>query len=225
MSQQRNGFIDLFRVTAAFIVCSYHFLLFSSPKETLFPSLNEHQLYFEWCQPAVLLFFIITSIVIPIHLHENQYKLSGYPVFVTKRLIRVHYPFVVLMVLTVLTEMFFLWKNGQSISINWHQFVGNITLTAEFTHVPWYNTIFWTLAIEMQFYLLIGLIFPLIKRFEWKSIVVFLIVGETLRYFIQDSRFVWYYTPYLSLGFVFYLQLIDKLSKTAFYTLFAIPLC
>lgn len=222
MSQQRNALIDLFRVLPAIAVGSYHFLLFSSEKESLFPALHEDQSFFWWFKTPVLLFFVLTAIVIPLHLEENRYQLSGYPTFFAKRLIRVHYPFVVLLILTVLTEVFFRLYNGQSVSIDWQRFISNITLTAEFTHIPWYNTIFWTLAIEMQFYLLIGLLFPLIAKFEWKSIVVLLIVGETLHYFINDSRFIWYYTPYLCLGLVFYLQLTEKISKGILYGLLVI---
>jgi peptidoglycan/LPS O-acetylase OafA/YrhL len=217
MTQQRNALIDFFRVAAALAVGSYHFLLFESPKEMLFPSLNADQPFFEWFKTPVLFFFVLTAVVIPIHLRENRFQLSGYPVFMAKRLIRVHYPFMVLLVLTVLTHVFFLWQNDHPISIDWRQFTGNITLTAEFTHVPWYNSIFWTLAIEMQFYVLIGLVFPLIQRFEWKSVLGLLIAGEVLHYFINDSRFVWYYTPYLCLGLLFYLRLIGNISQQIFY--------
>ena len=40
------------------------------------------------------------------------------------------------------------------------QGLGNLTLTADLLHTPWINPVYWTLAIELQYYLLIGLVFP-----------------------------------------------------------------
>ena len=213
MTPHRNILFDLIRVVAAIAIATYHFLLFESPKEKLFPALTSDQPFFDWLKTSVLFFFILTAIVIPMHLANNRYTLRDYPVFFVKRLMRIHYPFLIVVGLTVATSIFFLFKNNLPISFDLPQLIGNITLTAEFMHVPWYNTIFWTLAIEMQFYILIGFIFPFLQRFEWKALIVLFISGELLHFFINDSRLVWFYTPYFCLGLVFYLYIGKKITK------------
>ena len=37
-----------------------------------------------------------------------------------------------------------------------------MTYTVDYLHTDWFNPVFWTLAIEFQFYLIIGLVFPLL---------------------------------------------------------------
>jgi len=214
MTLHRNILFDLFRVLAASAVAVYHFLLFESPKEKLFPFLVSEHPFFNWLKTVVLFFFILTAIVIPLHLANNRYTPRAYPVFFVKRLIRIHYPFLIVVGLTILSSIFFLLKNNLPISLDWKQLIGNITLTAEFMPVPWYNSIFWTLAIEMQFYILIGFIFPFLQRFEWKALIVLFVSGELLHYFFNDSRLVWFYTPYFCLGLVFYLYIGKKITQS-----------
>jgi len=210
MSAARFQSVDALRAVAALLVVMYHFLLFSADGIALFDGLQESQLLFEVLKTVVLTFFILTAMVIPIHFDQNAYTLRNYPVFLLKRLIRVHIPFLAVVFLIVLTEQGFLLYQSKPLTVDYFKVFANLTLTAEFFHVRWYNTIFWTLAIELQFYLVIGLVFPWIKKHGLTGTGVFFLCGELLHYCWYDSRFVWYYTPFFTLGLLLYQRIAGR---------------
>lgn len=213
MKGQRFHLVESLRTIAALLVGLYHLLLFSVNGQDLFPEMDASQLFFEFLKTTVLAFFIITAIVMPVHFEQEQYTIRDYLVFLFKRLLRVHVPFLAVICLIVLVEQFFLLRSGEQVHIDWFRFFANISLTAEFSHVPWYNTIFWTLAIEMQFYILIGLVYPLIRKWPLWGTLGFFLAGELLHLLSNDTRFVWYYTPYFTSGLIVYFLLIGKLTK------------
>ncbi|MES2557281.1 MAG: acyltransferase family protein [Bacteroidota bacterium] len=213
MTEQRNQLIDLLRVFSAFIIAVYHFTLHHSATETLFPAYEANQLFFRILASSVLTFFVISALVIPLQLIKNDYRLSHYPAFLLKRFLRVYLPFTVAILLIILVDLAFQVKNHQALTVDFRQLFANLTLSCEFVHRPWYSTIFWTLSIEIQFYLFIGLLFPLIKKYELKAVAVIFILGESVHFLFNDSRFLWYYTPYFTIGFGLYLWYLEKLTN------------
>ncbi len=213
MTIQRFQLVESLRTVSALLVGLYHLLLFAVEGNRLFPGMDASQLFFEFLKTTVLTFFILTAIVIPVHFEQEGYTARNYGTFLLKRLVRVHLPFLAVITLILLIEQFFLVYNGQSLHVDWFRFLANISLTAEFVHVNWYNTIFWTLAIEMQFYILIGILYPLIRKQPFWGTLGYFVGGEILHMIWPDSRFVWYYTPYFAIGIVLYFLLIKRLDK------------
>jgi len=213
MTEQRNQLIDLLRVFSAFIIAVYHFTLHHSTTEALFPDYEANQLFFRILASSVLTFFVISALVIPLQLIKSDYRLSHYPTFLKKRLLRVYLPFTAALLLIILVDLAFQLKNHQTLTVDFKQLLANLTLSCEFVHLPWYSTIFWTLSIEMQFYFFIGIVFPLIKKYELKAVIALFVIGESVQFLFDDSRFLWYYTPYFTIGFGLYLWYLKKLTN------------
>lgn len=195
--------VDKLRTIAAILVALYHFLLFNE-EVPLFASFNIHQPFFTILGKAVLTFFIVTGVVIPYQCEQQDYTLKDYWRFMLKRFLRVHIPFMAVIVFIIATTALHHKHAGKVYQFDWGQLISNLTYTAAFTGKPWYNTIFWTLAIEMQFYLMIGIIYPFIRKYNLTGIALVFIAGELLQFFIPSNHFVWAYTPYFIIGFLLY---------------------
>jgi len=116
---------------------------------------------------GVEIFFVLSGFVIPYSMYASSYKISLLGKFLLKRSIRIEIPYLVVIVLEValiyissLTP----WKSGVSERLE----MNNILLHAGYLNgileKPWLIPVFWTLAIEFQFYLLIAILFPLFTR-------------------------------------------------------------
>jgi peptidoglycan/LPS O-acetylase OafA/YrhL len=131
---------------------------------------------FSWGWAGVDIFFVISGFIIPYTMMRDGYRLRDYGRFVGRRLLRVGPPSWIVAVATV--AAFFavdairgtgpFWSAGMS----WPRFFHNLAYTIPFTHYAWINLIFWTLAVEFQFYLLVGLAFPLAFRGKWFFVAV-----------------------------------------------------
>lgn len=201
---ERIGLLDGLRAFVAFFIAIYHFLLFSFEGNALFPGLNEDQLAFKLIRELVIVFFILSALVLPIHLERSNYHISQFFRFLLKRLVRIYLPFLLVVLCTIAVDWAFRLKNGDPLTLDLHQFFSNITLSCEFTGSKWYNPIFWTLAIEIQFYVMIGLFFPLIKRYKMVAVGGLYIAGVLLLTFVNDFKYLYNYTHYFTAGFILF---------------------
>jgi len=123
---------------------------------------------FSWGSAGVDIFFVISGFIIPYTMMRDSYRLRDYGRFVGRRLLRVGPPSWI--VAAGSAAVFFaidrlrgtgpFWSAGMS----WPRLLHNLAYTIPFTHYSWINLVFWTLAVEFQFYLLVGLAFPLVFR-------------------------------------------------------------
>jgi peptidoglycan/LPS O-acetylase OafA/YrhL len=113
----------------------------------------------------VLKFFVISGFVIPLSLYRAGFILRDYPTFIRKRVLRLYPPFLV----TILIILVYSWGrklgpyyNGLDTAPDLGQIVLNLFMFVPFVPgAAWLNDVFWTLCVEMQFYLAAGLLFPL----------------------------------------------------------------
>lgn len=196
--------IDVLRALAILIVCITHFLLFSVDGTPLLRQLDPAGPVVEALVAPVFLFFVISGILIPLTMLRDSYRLKDIHLFLSKRILRFYLPFIVVLLLILGVQYGFSVINQRPFVVDWQQLTANISLTADFQDIPWYNPIFWTLAIELQFYVLIALIYPLLRKYGFVTITALLIVGLTLTYFMPNSRYVWYYTPLFATGMAFF---------------------
>lgn len=204
MTNKRIDLLDGLRAFVAIFIALYHFLLFSRNEQSLFPGLSEDQLGFKLIRELVIVFFILSAIVLPIHLDRCNYSIRLFFRFLLKRLTRIYLPFLVVVCCTIAVDLAFRVKNGLPVSLDMRQFISNITLSCEFTGEKWYNPIFWTLAIEIQFYLLVGLLFPLIQRYKILAVVIICVVGCLFMAFVCDFKYLYNYTHYFTAGFLLF---------------------
>ena len=162
-------------------------------------------------QLGVAIFFVISGFVIPYSLWNSDYHIRNFFSFIWKRSVRIDPPYFVVIFLTLCSLNYFSTVN----SINIYQLLLHISYLIPFSSYAWYQNIFWTLGIEFQFYLLIGLTFHFIKTSNIKVVwLVLLLTGITGHYLnvMNDSNFIFQYLHYFCMGILITLNKKKRLS-------------
>lgn len=173
------GILDGLRGFAALSVVLFHFTGGPSVGGAL-PKLPNYFLeeYFSWGYMGVEVFFVISGFVIPYSLWNADYSLYKIIPYLGKRILRICPP-AYLSLLLLLIQWFFIdyvlrHDNNRLGVVTLKQILDNITFLAPFTGSAWINGVFWTLAIEFQFYLIIGFLYKQLFR---SHIIFFLLLS------------------------------------------------
>jgi len=157
----RLVFLDSLRGVAAIMVAWFHFTQGNAaflPKGILKTSGS-----YGWL--GVDMFFVLSGFVLPWSLNRRGYKLRDYGVFVARRMVRLDPPYLAAILLTLslgyISSLAPGYK-GAEFLISWPQVFSHLGFLNACLGYPWLNPVFWTLAIEFQYYLLIGLALPLL---------------------------------------------------------------
>jgi peptidoglycan/LPS O-acetylase OafA/YrhL len=167
---------------------------------------------------GVEVFFVISGFVLPYSLWRARYRLSpsNFGRFVWKRVVRLDPPYFATIGLILLLAYLSARAPGfrgapfhlDPLHVALH--VGYLNAFAGF---PWLNPVFWTLAIECQFYLLIALIFPLIvsrSRTIRLAVAGLSLVGSLL---YPSGHAVISYMPLFACGIVAFQWFADACAK------------
>lgn len=166
---QSNGHklesLVLLRSIAVMIVCFCHFakplsegFLFSGA----FLALNTFGKY------GVEMFFVISGFVIPLSMEKGKYAIGDYFTFLYKRLVRLHPAFLAAIALTLIITYFSFKSRHEAFPETTTSILRSIFLYGNLG----FNPVFWTLFIEAQFYLFIGLFFIVLKKHTNLSLFV-----------------------------------------------------
>ncbi len=121
---------------------------------------------------GVHIFFVISGFIIPYSLYQYRYSIRNYFRFVAKRLARLHPPYlasIVVVVAVYLTTLaIFPHANIPRLELSAKNFVFHFFYLNDFFGKAWLNNVYWTLSIELQWYLLLGLTFPLLASRHWR---------------------------------------------------------
>ena len=154
--------IDLLRGLTAIIVAFYHFSDFFLPKTNWLHSA------FAQGYLGVEAFFVISGLVIPLSFAQKNYNIGQFKTVVTKRIIRIEPAYWASIVLMILIDVFGRlyergeWPHFSVFNLFLHIFHANAVFNES-----WLRGIYWTLAIDWQFYLVVCLAFPLFNRSEF----------------------------------------------------------
>ena len=203
----------LLRGIAVIMVCFCHF---GDPLQTghLFSKLFK---YFDhYGEYGVHIFFVISGFVIPLSLYRGKYSLTDYPRFLLKRLLRLHPPYLAALALTLII-VFFSYKARQ---LAFPEDTMSILKSIVYFHIPADNPVFWTLIVEAQYYMLIGLFYVSImsspKISFYIAVPFFLFLSQT--YITQYITLLSYIVFFLigTTGFLIYTnQGIRRLNSVA----------
>lgn len=202
-STRRIDFIETLRALAACAVMLFHFTSYFNGNEYIIAD-EGVRTFSQYGALGVQLFYIISGFVITYALRQSNYRISDYFRYMAKRILRIHPTYIAVistMLLVTYIQVRFLWHGD--FWINKKEVLTNVTFTVDlFSHynVSWMNPIFKTLAVEFQFYLLIGILFPLIdanKLLRFTGLMIWL--GAT-PYFIGYES-VMNNAPYFVLGY------------------------
>ena len=196
-ASQRFGVINALRGFAALFVAWGHFVA----GQGKWLSLSGKYGYL-----GVHIFFVISGFVIPWSLYRADYVLRDYPRFVLKRNVRLYPPYLASIAITILATNFVLAPafHLPRLTVTARDLLFHFAYLNDLVHVPWINVVYWTLAIEFQWYLLVGLMLPLLaSRSQVARFVA--VAAMMLSYFvIGHDRLIFHSIPIFLVGvFVF----------------------
>jgi len=211
--------VHVIRGLTSFIIVLYHFCNFSDWRGAFFPkdSLIVKGTYDFF--DAVTVFFFISGFILPWAMHCSNYKIGNYPRYFLKRVLRIHPPYFLSVLLIVFISVGFQLYNQIPMEIEVKKLIAHFFYAIPFLDMEWFNVIYWTLAVEIQFYIIIGFIFPLLNSthqlVNYIPIVGLLIAG----YYFPFHDFVTGYSIPFSAGMLFFLYFKTD-SKRKFMHLF-----
>jgi len=133
---------------------------------------------------GVEVFFVISGFIIPYALHRSNYQLRDFRTFFVKRLIRLEPPYLISILIVIalfLSTIIPPWLRGEpheAFVIRWTELALHLGYLNGYFGYNWLNGAFWTLAVESQYYLLIGLLFPFLASDRmWLRVVNFATLG------------------------------------------------
>jgi peptidoglycan/LPS O-acetylase OafA/YrhL len=205
---KRIEVLDFLRGIASLAVSLFHFT------NVLDPGLLKSIASYGYL--GVEVFFVISGFVIPYSLYRGEYQLPNYGKFVLKRVIRLDPPYIVTIILILglgyLSLVLPYAKTGE-FHATFTQVLLHLGYLNAFFQYEWLNDVFWTLAIEFQYYLLIGLVYPLLISRKALFRLGAMALLAALAFVISSPIFVFYYIFLFLMGistFQFRTGLIDK---------------
>lgn len=164
---------------------------------------------------AIVVFFTISGFVIPWWLKHAQYQIRDYGRFVARRMIRIEPPFIIALFLAIAytyVRTLSPYYNGVDTIPTIKQILIQLGyLVPFFPGEEWIRGSYWTLAVECQWYLVMGLAFPLFfnKRLWVRvSMYILVIVGVKL-----IGQYLFQYFPALLVGSLLCSYMTDTIGK------------
>ena len=217
--------VNVIRAAAVLMICLYHFAHYSDFRGKILPDGDPVVAFSDYAMSLVHLFFVVSGFVIPLSLHRSNYSLGKFHRFILRRLIRLEIPYLVSISLFLAVSAAFLWKNDMAYSIDLSRLAHHIFFSVQFSDYEWYNPIFWTLAIELQFYILVGLIYPLlVHKSKLFPVLTVLLFGATAL-LLPEFNYVSYFAPQFAQGLVLFLLISDKLTRLPAYAFILLLAC
>lgn len=200
--------INSLRGLAALMVCAVHFSTFNEGAHgRLFEESNFIYQLGQHGYLGVFIFFVVSGFVIPLSMEKHQYHLQKLHRFLLRRWIRIEFPYLIAILLVILVSVLVAFKNHQTYQLEWARLGHHISYTTTFFGYEWYSPIYWTLAIEMQFYLLIAILFILIQQKSQYLNYAIVILFASTSLLLTDIRLLFHYAPMFSQGILLYLIL------------------
>ena len=142
---------------------------------------------------GVQMFFVLSGFIICYTLPKDyNYKQSH--TFLLKRIIRINFPYFC----SILIIIFINFISRNTNAIDWENIGLHLLYLNQYFDKPYLNPVYWTLAVEFQFYILIAIFFPIIT----KNIGLFVICTANIITVIYriESVAIFNFLPLFSLG-------------------------
>jgi peptidoglycan/LPS O-acetylase OafA/YrhL len=204
--------INLLRGIAALMVCFYHFILHTDSNGKLFQQGGTIEKIGEHGINGVYVFFVISGFVIPFALLKSDFKISNIHRFLLKRLIRIEIPYIASILLIISISLFYALKNDTEFLFSIKQFALHLFYLIPFSSEEWYNVIYWTLAIEFQFYIIIALFFSSLNNSNSKIVLTGILLFGASNFLGIDNRLIFNYTLLFLPGILLFLFKTNKIS-------------
>jgi len=189
--------IHVLRGMASLLVCLFHAFYWG----ILPPGMLQRSFTYGWV--GVQLFFVISGFVIPYSLWQARYALRHYGKFLAKRVVRLDPPYLVAIAVIVViayTAPIVPGFQGAPPHITLKQVLLHFAYMSNFFGHQWLTATFWTLGIEFQWYLLVGLVFPIVaskKTLPQIALLLLALAGAMVR---PDRETVFVHLPVFFVG-------------------------
>jgi len=212
--------LDLLRGIAALAVVLFHF------SNSTLPTIKPNPLgpLFSWGDLGVQVFFVISGFVIPFAMYQGGYTITNAGRFIAKRMVRLGPPSWLAMGLIVAIYYAALWKNGNPIEgmdwpgMNAQSVLGNMFYTFDIGNIKPFYSVLWTLEVELQYYLIIAFVFPLLINAR-TSIVHYILLLSLLSasYFLYLDQVIFFkFNSLFVMGIWAFLYLIRRIDRNYF---------
>jgi len=201
--------IDMLRGLVALLVCLYHFT------EGFFPEQHWLRMTCERGYLGVEIFFVISGFVIPFTMYKSKYDQSKAISFLLKRLTRIEPPYwcsIALIFIIDYVATFFRHYKDKAIVFNWRDLLYHILHLNDFMDLPWLKGIYWSLAIEVQYYLLMALIFPFLLFQNFRE-TVWVLLAFCMGRWINADELVFYYGCHFVTGIILFNYHVGHLTQ------------
>ncbi|MGB1103369.1 MAG: acyltransferase family protein [Crocinitomicaceae bacterium] len=208
--------INSLRGIAAFSVVLYHFIVTTQD----FIHTPWIRNTFDYGQRGVQLFFIISGIVIPLSMIKSNYTLKQWMTFLLKRFIRIEPPYLVAIALGVI---YLIGRNyiPGTVAVDLTPSAKDVALhlgylVPFFEDVRWINDVFWTLAVEFQYYLVLSVIIPLVLSNKIGLRILFYAIFIGAGFSGYNYEFFPHWAPYFLIGIGYILFRKNKIKLIEF---------
>ncbi|HMV47130.1 MAG TPA: acyltransferase [Blastocatellia bacterium] len=213
---ERVRIVDALRGIASLAVCLFHL---TNGKVDFLPS--------GWLKSAgsygwlgVEVFFVISGFILPYALCRASYQVRQFGTFLLKRVTRLDPPYIA----TIGLILFFNYLSaktpgfkGGPFEVSTLQIVLHAAYLNAFFGYEWLSPIFWTLAIEFQFYWLIGLLFPLVVHPRLWVRAGLLGVSAAMAVLVPAGGFVFHWLPLFMIGMLAFQTQASLIGKQSFF--------
>ena len=137
---------------------------------------------------GVDVFFVISGFVIPLSLYGTGYGFKDFPFFLCRRLVRLEPPYLVSIALIIV-----LWRASSMApdfvdtapNYSVPQIASHLFYLVPLTGYSWLNPVYWSLAYEFVFYIIVGISFSYLIQRNVVATVAVALCAVAIAYFIR----------------------------------------
>ena len=153
---------------------------------------------------GVQIFFVISGFIIPWSLYRVNYKLSSFFRFLARRIVRLDPPYLASVFIVVSGYFLSSLRPGHEVyRIPWGQLFAHFGYLNAFIGLPWFQMSYWSLAVEFQYYIFVGLTFALYTRkgARWLLFIAAIFAAASLT-IGHNPEFLPHHLPLFLLGII-----------------------
>ena len=208
---ERHECVEVLRGIACLSVMWFHLTGFHATNgNALFPQGNLLEAAGAYGYLGVQLFFVISGFVIPYSLSRRGYRVNRDGLgFLFRRVVRIEPAYIASLVLVVVLQVASALTPASHAAMPGKDLAGSLILhfayLAPWFYVPWLSPVYWSLAIEFQYYIAMLFFAPFLLSTRRALVYSFMLVTLILPLIVHDERTLFPYLPLFGLGFVRYL--------------------
>lgn len=195
--ENKIGIVETIRGLAALAVCLFHF---SKGNIEFSGSAEWYQRIVTHGWLGVEAFFVLSGFIIPYSLVKGGYTIKRFFQFFAKRCLRIEPPYLLSVILVIVLgylSTIVPGFKGDPFQFNVWQTVSHVAYLPEHLGFEWLLPVYWSLEAEFHYYILIGLLLPLLWKSEWSLLIGFA-AGLASSFFVH--LYVFSYMPLFVMG-------------------------